>query len=130
MNHCDYYNKITIFRLRLHNIMNFKFHTICFWNIFTQCHLVSDAQSFVIVCLETWQKTRGNGSCDTGNSFMSFQLLYGRLHFHLRSTSMFGVFFVSYFISWGGALYFFVDSDCLGFPVSCPVILSTMFWHS
>ena len=47
----------------------------------SQCHLVSDLQSFfVIVCLETWQNTRGNGSCDTGCLFMSFQLLYACLH--------------------------------------------------
>jgi len=35
---------------------------------------------FVIVCLETWQNARGNGSYDTGCLFMSFQLLYARLH--------------------------------------------------
>ena len=59
----------------------------CFQSMFSsviccsQCHLVSDLQSFfVIVCLETWQNTRGNGSCDTGCLFMSFQLLYARLH--------------------------------------------------
>lgn len=44
-------------------------------------HLVSDLQSFfVIVCLETWQKSKVNGSCDTGCSLMSFELLYARVH--------------------------------------------------
>ena len=35
---------------------------------------------FVIVCLKTWQKSKVNGSCDTGCSLMSFELLYARVH--------------------------------------------------
>ena len=69
--------KITIFRLRLHR----KFSFYCIQSMFSsviccsQCHLVSDLQSFfVIVCLETWQNTRGNGSCDTGLQFDIWKL--------------------------------------------------------
>ena len=75
--------KITIFRLRLHR----KFSFYCIQSMFSsviccsQCQFVSDLQSFfVIVCLETWQNARGNGSYDTGCLFMSFQLLYAYLH--------------------------------------------------
>lgn len=72
----------------------------------SQCHLVSDSQSFfVIVCLETWQKTKGNGSCDTGWPFMSFQLLYARLHYLFGQVIMTEKTDVCFFLA--SKLYFF-----------------------